>query len=561
MANILLLDESETASRAMNGILTRGNHRLLAVKDATQTWNTIRSLVRIDLLIMEVRLEGANSLMFLQRLRGDCILKHLPVVIYTSVNDHTLARRALGCNVQNYLIKPYHDETIYAEVDKACANPWRNLLFEEEKSFCTQLGLTADDLLRMRQSVITAIDECALLFPQFADTKPYKDAAQRLTSLKEAAENSGIWAVVEYCNGLSAKLHEGDWTEFKTCQDDLKYLQQLILCQINPGYIPEGLLSEPDPDKAKETADRALWLESDVDLQGPLVQVFQIQAMLDRLPGMPVIDTVAASFQMATGAKTTNWGLLLDQVCKDPALSALILMAANRLDRAEKEPIEDTNIALGLLGDMRLGSMSRSLQTIDERLMRLPPSSWASYWMFQMGVAKIAHYSSRYLGLNELASSAFTAGLMHDIGNLLLIKLFPFGYQAIVNYARQKGVSLRAAQLKYLGWDSRELGFYFAHKHGLPESYCNVIHWVGQPEKAPGDAELVGVVSFARDLCLHHQFGFCGDTPKTTCPVLEESPGWKFLHNRVMPSANLRKLEAEVRNYCSVLHQELIGKQ
>lgn len=562
MANILLLDESATAASAMKGILARGNHRLWIAADSSQALKTIRTLVRIDLLIMEIKMEGAHGLGFLQRLRGDCVLKQLPVVIYTSVDDHVLAKKALNFNIQNYLVKPYHDETIYAEIVKACANPWRNLLFEEEKSFCAQMGLSADELQRMRQSVISGIAECALLFPQYAETKPYKEVSQRISSLVEAAESSGVWIVVDYFKSLKEKIVEGNWEELKMSQDILEYLRQLILCQMNPSYVPEGWMSDSDPQKARDALERARWLESDVDTQGPLVSMPQVEALLDQVTGMPVVDTVAAAFQMTASAskKESSWSLLMDQACKDPALTALVLSAANRLERSDPSPIDDPRPAMGLLGDVKLCALARSLQTIDESLLHVPPVTWASYWSFQMGVAKVAQFSCRFLEFHDMAGLAFTAGLLHDIGKLLSVKLFPFSYQATVNYAHRNKVSLHEAERKYLGCDAREIGYHYAKKHGLPDPLCDVIRWIGTPESAPGNSELIAVVSFARDVCLHNHVGLNGDGLKACHTSLAETSSWILLHNKVYPSISLIELENNAKGYCAVIHDELLGK-
>jgi len=50
---------------------------------------------------------------------------------------------ALDLRVQNFLIKPYNDDAIYAEIAKGTSNPWRARHFEEENSFCKLMGCRA----------------------------------------------------------------------------------------------------------------------------------------------------------------------------------------------------------------------------------------------------------------------------------------------------------------------------------------------------------------------------------------------------------------------------------
>ena len=140
MANILLLDDSDVAGRAMNGILARGAHHCFIVTKPEEAWRLVREGVVFDLVFLEMKLPGGGGAAFLQRLRDDCFLKILPVVVYTYETDTKLVRRALGLRVQNYLIKPYNDELIHREIAKALQNPWRNLHFEDAKAFGAARG-------------------------------------------------------------------------------------------------------------------------------------------------------------------------------------------------------------------------------------------------------------------------------------------------------------------------------------------------------------------------------------------------------------------------------------
>jgi len=74
------------------------------------------------------------------------------LVIYTTVNDPAVVQNALSLNIQNCLIKPYTDEDVFRESRQACANPWRNLQFEEEKSFCAQMCCSPGNLRGPRGS-------------------------------------------------------------------------------------------------------------------------------------------------------------------------------------------------------------------------------------------------------------------------------------------------------------------------------------------------------------------------------------------------------------------------
>jgi len=561
MANVLLLDHSEVAGRAMAGILARGNHRCVVAGNTGEAWDRLWELVRIDLLFLELRLQSENAMFFIQRLRADGIFKRLPVVVYTNVEDHDSIKKALALGVQNYLIKPYNDDHVYREIAKACANPWLNLHFEEEKSFCAQMGLRPDKLRQLRQELMTGLERAAALFPAFAEKQDRFGALAQITALSGAAEAAGVWAVVELLQELQGKAEAGNWAAFMQRKDDFEHAARLLYCYLNPAHVPDGLLTESEREARLEAEQRELWLGRDVKRLGLIVGRQEVEKLLDSLPGCPVMDTVAAAFQMATEKRAAGLSQVMEIVAEDTGLTAQVLVAANRLEREERTPIEDPRTAITLLGDVRLSTLAKALPLVPERRLQFPPITWAHFRMFQAGVARLARYVCTHLEYRALAANAYTAGLLHDVGKLLLLKLYPFAFQAIAGYARHEGALLAEAEQKYIGITTRELGERFARKSGLPLPFCNVIRWVETPESAAEDVELVAIVSLARDVCLHNHVGYCGDTPKDFCPPIEETAAWRVLQGRVFPSFDLGKFEALAHAYCKELKLELSGRR
>jgi HD-like signal output (HDOD) protein len=253
---------------------------------------------------------------------------------------------------------------------------------------------------------------------------------------------------------------------------------------------------------------------------------------------------------------------LMDLVDKDPGLAAQVLIASNKLKRAGKDDIsfiEDPRMAVGLLGEIRLAAQGRALVAAEERMMLAPPlCSWSHFWMFQLGTARIARFTCRYLELSGLESLAYTAGLMHDLGKLLLLRLHPFAFQAILAHARQHALPLSASERHFIGATTSEMAAHFADKHGLPPRFANVMRWVGSPAQATEDAELVAIISLAHALCRNNHVGFCGESPESIS--LEETPEWNILKGSVFPSFDLKKFESQVHSECRQLKHELHGR-
>ena len=99
MAIILHLEENDIACKAMRGILSRAGHRCVTLTTAPEAWSCLRELVKFDMVFTELRLKGENGINFISRLRDDPFLQHLPVVVYTSVGDQMVVKKALTLRI------------------------------------------------------------------------------------------------------------------------------------------------------------------------------------------------------------------------------------------------------------------------------------------------------------------------------------------------------------------------------------------------------------------------------------------------------------------------------
>lgn len=564
MALILLVDPSDVARRALRGILARGSHRLAAVASEQEAWDFLRQVVKVDLLITELKITDGGGLALVQRLKADPLLKHLPVVVYTEHGDREMVKRTLELHVQNLLIKPYHDTDIFNEIKKATVNPWRARHFEEEKTFCQLMGFTIADLHQMLESLRTELDTTALALPADAALKAPAPARTRLQKVAESAEAAGAWGVVECTNSLIALAESGAWEEFLRQIELLGYAGRLIFQHLNPNLVPTEYLSSHELNAQHEEKERALWHNAPLEGRCPVVDWARMQQELDGLPGCPVIDSAVAAFQMTATGHASSLNPLMDLVERDPGLAAQMLIAANHLQRnqdADANPVEDPRLAVGRLGEMRLAAMAGTLVTAEERLMQVPPQfDWARFWKFQTGVAHMARFTCHYLELYSLEPTALMAGLLHDLGKLLLARLHPFGLQAVLEHARQPQLTLREAERYFLGCTTAEMATHFAEKQGLPRRFVNVMRWIDSPADATEDAVLVAVVSFARDLCRQNHVGSDGGGRREHVLPLAETAEWSILSGSVYPSFNLKKFEQQAHAACRELQLELHGR-
>jgi putative nucleotidyltransferase with HDIG domain len=81
---------------------------------------------------------------------------------------------------------------------------------------------------------------------------------------------------------------------------------------------------------------------------------------------------------------------------------------------------------------------------------------------------------------------AFTAGLVHDVGRALSLRLKPETYGRLVTESQISGKPLIAAEEEVMGFDHMRMGAWMASRWMLPRSLLNAIRWHHEPQSVVG---------------------------------------------------------------------------
>jgi HD-like signal output (HDOD) protein len=488
-------------------------------------------------------------------LKGHCYFKYIPLVVYTSVVQRAQVQKILGLRIQNFLRKPYVDETIFKETLKACELAWRELLFTEADETGATPGQSSIQLKAARSALAVAL-ETNLSLIRTTDPVPAQ-LRKIILDLTAEAEAAGALAIQSNLRELLISSEHPSALFVENLKADLAYAGRILRDHLNPA---QDNAAEPtlDPEAVRDGLEYSKWSEADVS-KGPLVTAEAVAEKLAALKGCPVIDTIAASFEMTARKSSANLTQLIEMVGNDAGLAATALGAAGKLGH-HNEVIEDPALAVSLLGALRLVAIARDNPKIEEHFMNVAPMNWENFWTFQVGVSRFAAFACEQLEFKELAPIARVAGLLHNIGRLITIKLFLHAIPTLMQYAVDQKVTFAAAERAYLGVTSRELGLRFAEAWELSNRICNVLAWLDTPDRAPEDESLVAIVALSKHFCIQNKVGCSGDPVAGSTTPLSESGAWSVLQSRVFPSFELKKFESQAHTFCRELRQSLAGR-
>lgn len=169
---------------------------------------------------------------------------------------------------------------------------------------------------------------------------------------------------------------------------------------------------------------------------------------------------------------------LAKMVETDPALTAALLRAANSAISAPRDRVRTAHVAMVRVGvkEARRIIMGVALSSSFQGLHRSGLDQ-AVLWQHLIASAVLADA----IAWGEVSrSEAFTAGLLHDVGRLVLAAGDPGRYRQVIELVRH-GVPAVEAEVSVFGVDHMEWGSHLAQEWGFPEEITDVIadHHVG----------------------------------------------------------------------------------
>lgn len=106
---------------------------------------------------------------------------------------------------------------------------------------------------------------------------------------------------------------------------------------------------------------------------------------------------------------------------------------------------------------------------------------------------------------------AFVAGLLHDLGKVVLAMVIPAQYREVVRLAEEGGLLLCEAEQELLGLTHAAVGGWAAEKWRLPATLVSAVDGHHEPSPQGVAAGLVHCVSLANYVVNAHAFGWSGN--------------------------------------------------
>ena len=277
--------------------------------------------------------------------------------------------------------------------------------------------------------------------------------------------------VLHFLNQENIQIEKAETGGFFTCSISLDMLTGQ--CRIEPTPM------HPDPAAAGRRISSSAEIERTMETVRPIPQV-----------ALKILRLIENEEYEITA--------LADEIRKDQVISARTLKLCNSVAFAGRNRVESIDQALVYLG-MRLFVKLVVAASVNEFFGH----SGLGYSLCKgglyhhaVGTAIVAEKLAEYSGAVG-TGIAYTAGLLHDIGKVVLDQSIASVYPLFYRKLMDEGINFSEAENQVLGLDHTRVGSQLARKWAFPESLIDIIGNHHAPEKAAQHVELAHVVYLA----------------------------------------------------------------
>lgn len=196
-------------------------------------------------------------------------------------------------------------------------------------------------------------------------------------------------------------------------------------------------------------------------------------------------------------------------VSQDTSLSVKLLKVVNSPFYGFAAKIDSISRAIALVGAIELSTLALGVSAMTA-FKNIPTElvDMQDFWKHSIACGTFARILAKQKkGLS--GERFFVAGMLHDVGRLILFKKLPFACTEAMLYSRSNNIPLVEAEKDVLGFDHTKVGSLLFKAWNFPPGLQAIVRYHHEPAAAPDVVE-AGIVHLADILAISCQMALRG---------------------------------------------------
>lgn len=207
----------------------------------------------------------------------------------------------------------------------------------------------------------------------------------------------------------------------------------------------------------------------------------QLEDIVSKIKDLPTLPEVAMEMLQNLDDEESSLDMVTEKIALDQSVTAKLLRLANSSYYGNNSKVVTLQQATAMLGVknvknlIRMTALSNKFPTAN-----CPAFDFKAFWRHSVATAICAELISRALHMKH--DFAFTAGLLHDIGKLVLVTSYPANYDQVLRYQHNADCLLIEAERSILHVDHVDAGLALATHWNFSEAVSDAIRGHHHPE-------------------------------------------------------------------------------
>jgi len=290
----------------------------------------------------------------------------------------------------------------------------------------------------------------------------------------------------------------------------------------------------------------------------------RVRRIAQSVLSLPTLPTVVAKVVQMVQDPRTSAQDLARIIATDQVLTAKVLKLANSSYYGFPRKIGTINLAVVLLGYETVRDLVLSVSVI-EKFSQPEGDLWFDYslfWEHSMATGIACRLFAQKLHYH-IVGEAFVAGLIHDIGKLVLNNYMKKEFRNILRKANTENLLFYEAEEKVLGVSHGRIGAWMVERWNLPKTIVEALAYHHHPSEALRGRQLCHLVHFCDALVRRGGYGHSGDSglPSVDPSTVEALGLQKTNSGRVDFEPYLDELHAEMERAESLMDMVIKPKE
>jgi len=212
-----------------------------------------------------------------------------------------------------------------------------------------------------------------------------------------------------------------------------------------------------------------------------------LESLLEDASRIPAAPGVALELANTCRDPECTIDQLVSVLKCDPALTVKILRMANSAYFASRREIAELGEAVVRLGLRRVQMMAMAFCIMEATSAKSERDKGFDYGYFWGHALVTATFADVMANMNHvaLAMEALVAGLLQDIGVLMIQTCAPARYRSVLSSVTRGAEELHVAETRRLGFNHMQAGELLLKQWHIPDPICTVAAYHHQPDAMP----------------------------------------------------------------------------